>query len=100
VLKARQDADFGHQSHGGGELDTTEGLQRLDHRLQTPRFHVLAECLVETLAAFGVVMNRTDVFLKDDGFRRGGTDHCREPSEVGRVPISEVVMSRRLEKQR
>ena len=31
-------------------------------------------------------MNRTDIFLKDDVLRRCGTDHLREPSEVGRAP--------------
>jgi hypothetical protein len=27
-----------------------------------------------------------DVFLEDDVLRRGGTDHCREPSQGGRAP--------------
>ena len=65
----------------------TQGLKGLDHRVQTPGFDVLVEFLFETLEAFGVFVHRSDIFLKDDLLRRGGTDHLREPSQVGRAPI-------------
>ena len=48
---------------------------------------MLLEFLFETLEAFGVFVHRTDIFLKDDLLRRCGTDHFREPPEVGRAPI-------------
>jgi hypothetical protein len=48
--------------------------------------HVLLEFLCEPLEAFGVFGHRTDIFLKDDWLRRGGTDHVREPPEVGWTP--------------
>ena len=32
-------------------------------------------------------MNRSDVFLKNDGLRGRGTDNFREPPQVGRAPI-------------
>ena len=48
---------------------------------------MILQFLFETLEAFGVLMNRTDIFLKDDLLRRGRTDHLREPAEVGRAPI-------------
>jgi len=48
---------------------------------------VILPCLFETLEAFGLLMNGTDLCLKDDWLRRGGTDHLREPAEVGRAPI-------------
>jgi len=44
------------------------------------------EFLVETLEAFGVFRQGTDIFLKDDLLRRGRPDDLREPSEMGRVP--------------
>jgi hypothetical protein len=33
-----------------------------------------------------MLVHRTDVFLKDDVLRRGGTDDLREPPQVGRAP--------------
>jgi hypothetical protein len=49
---------------------------------------VILPGLFETLEACARLMNRTDIVLNDDWRRRGGTDHLREPAEVGRVPIS------------
>ena len=72
---------------GHGELHTAQGLEGLDHRVQAPGFHLLVECLFETLEAFGVFVDRADIFLKDDLLRWGGTDHFSEPPEVGRAPI-------------
>jgi len=43
-------------------------------------------CLFETLQACGVCVDRADVCLQDDWLGGGGTDHCREPPEVGRAP--------------
>ena len=34
-----------------------------------------------------VFAHRTDIFLKDDLLNGRGTDHFREPSQVGRAPI-------------
>jgi len=43
--------------------------------------------LRKPLAACGRLMNRSDVFLKDDVLSRGLPDNVREPSEVGCSPI-------------
>ena len=48
---------------------------------------MILQFLFETLESFGLLMNRTDIFLKDDLLRRCGTDHLREPAEMGRAPI-------------
>ena len=63
-----------------------QGLQRLDHRGQTPGVDVLLEFLFESLEAFGVFVNRPDVCLQDDVLRGRGTDHFGEPSESGPGP--------------
>jgi hypothetical protein len=99
VLKAGQVADFCHHGNGHSALDTTESLECLDHRMQTPRFHVLVEFLVETLEACGVLGDGTDVFLQDDVLRRCRADHVREPSEVGRVPSGPAYLTTILSKQ-
>jgi len=38
------------------------------------------EFVLQTLEACGMLLNRTDVFLKNDLLRRCGTHHLREPS--------------------
>ena len=48
---------------------------------------LLAEFLVQTPEALGVLRDGTDVFLQDDVLCRGGTDDFREPPEGGRAPI-------------
>ncbi len=44
------------------------------------------QCLFETPQAFRVFGDRTDICLKDNLLRGGGTDDLREPAEVGRAP--------------
>jgi hypothetical protein len=77
-----------HHGDGHGAWHTTQGLEGLNHRVQTPRVHVLVQCLVETLEAFGVFGHRADVFLQDDWLSRCGTHPLREPPERGRAPVS------------
>ena len=86
VSKRREVANFGHHGDGHGELHTAQGLKGFDHRVQTPGLHVLLEFLFETLEAFGVFADGSDIFLKDDLLRRCGADHFREPPEMGRAP--------------
>jgi hypothetical protein len=50
-------------------------LKRFDHRVETPGLHLLLEVLVKTLEAFGMLVNRPDVFLKADVLRGCGADH-------------------------
>ena len=85
-IKTGQVANFGHHGDGHGELHPTQGLQGLDHRMQTPGFDVLLEFLFETLEAFGVFSDGTDIFLKDDLLRRCGTDHLPRATAGGPGP--------------
>jgi hypothetical protein len=80
-------AQFGHHGDGHGAWHTAPGVQRLDHRVQAPGFHVIVSCLFEALEAFGRLMNRTAICLKDEVRRWCGTDHRRAPAEVGRAPL-------------
>ena len=47
--------NFSRRRDGHGELNTTQGLKGFNHRVQTPRFHVLLEFLFEMLESSGVV---------------------------------------------
>src|SRR5262249_13787515 len=55
--------------------------------MQAPYLHLCLQFLFETLEAFGILSNRTDVFLKDDLLRCCRTDDFREPPQVGWAPI-------------
>jgi hypothetical protein len=48
---------------------------------------VLVAFWLEPLEAFGRLLNRSDVFVKNDLWRGRGTDNFREPPQVGRAPI-------------
>ena len=49
--------------------------------------HVLVECLVEPLEAFGVCGDGTDLCLKDHWLRWGRADPFRKPAEMGWAPM-------------
>ncbi len=86
MIETAEVANFGHHRDGHGELHATQSLKGLDHRVQAPRLHVVLECLVETLEAFGVFGHGSDIFLKDDVLCWCGADHFRQPPERGRAP--------------
>jgi len=93
IIKAREIANVGDHGDGDGEWHATAGLKRLDHRVQTPRLNLLLEGLFETLEAFGVLGNRSDVFLKNGLLGWCGADDFREPTQVGRVPIGSACVT-------
>jgi hypothetical protein len=74
VLKARQSANFGHQGNGPGALAPPQSRKRLDHRRPAPRFDLLLPCLCKALEACGMLMDRSDIFVKDDVLRWGGAN--------------------------
>ena len=51
-----------------------QGLEGFDHRVEAPALPVLLACVFETLEAFGVFGDGTDICLKDDGLRRCRAD--------------------------
>ena len=86
-------SDPGESAHGGhpGDrdraLDAAPGLPGFAHRVQTPGVDVVVECLLKPLASLGVCVHGTDLCWKDAVLRRGGTEHCRAPAQVGRAPM-------------
>jgi hypothetical protein len=80
-------AHFSHHRDGHGALLTAPGLKSFDHRVHTPRFHVLLACWFETLESFAVFGDGSDIFVKDDLVRWCRADHCSEPPEMGRAPM-------------
>jgi hypothetical protein len=87
IIETCQIANFSHHGDGHGELDAAQGLKRFNHWVQTPGFNLLLEFLLKALESFGVFIDGTDIFLKDDLLSRCGADDFREPAQVGRVPI-------------
>jgi hypothetical protein len=77
-----------HQGDSHCKLPSTQSLACLDHGGHTPGGDLLVACLVETLEAFVVCAHGSDLFLENDVLSRCGTDDFREPSEVGRAPMS------------
>ena len=86
MIKTREITPCGDDGDGHRERHATQGLQRLDHRIQTPRFALVLEGLFETRQAFGVFVHCPDILLNDKVLSRGGTDDCAEPAEVGWAP--------------
>jgi hypothetical protein len=85
-IKAGEVATFGHGGDGHGTLPPPQGLQRVDHRVETPGVDLLVECVLQPLETFGVRIDRPDVFPEDGLVRRGGPDDLREPPATGRAP--------------
>ena len=88
MIEARQVSALRHSGDGHGKLPPAQGLKRLDDRVHTPRCHLFVECLLQSLESLGVFGDRVHVFWEDELLGGGGTDHFREPSEVGGVPGS------------
>ena len=67
-------------------MHPAERLERVDDRGASPGLHLVGELLFQTRQPFGVFGDLSDVFVKDDLLRRGGTDDLAELSEVGWAP--------------
>src|SRR5262249_17953186 len=81
-----EDAEGGHRGDRHRARHATQGLERFDHRRETPGWGVFRECLGEPLQTFRRLGNGTDLCLAHNVLRWGRPAHCREPAEVGRVP--------------
>ena len=86
VLEAGEIAEFRDGGERPGKLHATEGLERVHHRAEPPGGDLLVEFLVKTLEPVGVLGDRPDICLEDDGRCWGGTDPLAEPAEVSRAP--------------
>jgi hypothetical protein len=53
-------------------------LKRRDHRLQSPGWHVVLPCLLQTLQACGVFVDRAYVFLEDQKRGRSRLPHLHQ----------------------
>ncbi len=87
ICKARQIAQLGDQSDGSDKLHAPQGLERLDDGRPAPRLDLRVELRPHPLQAGLAFRDRPDTFLKDDLLGGGGTDHGREPAQLGRAPI-------------
>ena len=87
--------------HGDGPraLPPTPGLEGVHHGRHAPRGDLLAEGLVQTPEALGVLRDGPDIVLQDALVRRGGADACREPPEVGRPPVGPARLAASLAEQ-
>jgi hypothetical protein len=88
TLKAGQVPHCGHQGDRHGAWPPPQSLEGLDHRGQTPGVDLLVEGVLQTLAAVVGLAHGSDLVLQNDVLRWRGADDCREPSQVGRAPMS------------
>ena len=87
-LKPWQGTHVRSQGDGHRAWHATPGLQSRAPRGQTPGLPVRVAFLLEPLAAFGMLLHRSDVFLQPDWVRGRGPAHFREPPQGGRAPMS------------
>ena len=87
VIDARQVAQFRHGGHRHRALDTTQGLEGLDDRMEAPDVHLLVEFVFQTPQTCSLFSDGLDVVLKDHVRRGCGTDDLAEPARVGRAPV-------------
>jgi hypothetical protein len=87
VIDTAEVANCCHHRDGHGAWHAMQSLKGLDHRGQAQRFHVILPFLCQTLEAFGVFGNGSDICLKDDLLRRCLTNAFREAPEMGRAPM-------------
>ena len=86
VVKTGEVPEFGHDRYCHRQLDTPQGLERLDHWGQAPRFRLGVEFLLKALEAFSMLGHRTDIFLEDDLLGGSGANDLRQPAQVGWPP--------------
>ena len=86
-IETAEIANVSHQSNGHGALHATQRLKGFTRRGQAPRFHVILQCLIEPLESFGMLIDGTDLFLKNDVLCWCRADHFREPPEMSRAPV-------------
>ena len=86
VLETAQVAEFGHEGDGHRELDATHGLEGLDDGGQTPALDLLSEFGLQALESFLMFRHGPDVLLEDDLLGGRGTDHFRQPAQMGWPP--------------
>jgi hypothetical protein len=99
LVEARQGPEFGDEGHRAGELDAPQRLPRLNHRRQAPGVPVFVKFLLQALQAFGMLMDRADVFLEDELWHGGGTDHFGEPPQMGWAPGSPACLANSVSEQ-
>jgi hypothetical protein len=71
---------------GHGAWPIPQGLEGRDHWMHAPRLPLCWQYRCEPREAFGVLINRPDVFWKADVLSRCRTDHYRAPPQVGGAP--------------
>jgi len=85
-IAARQGAECGHRGDGHKAWPPPQGRKGFDSWGDAPRVALFLECVLPTLKALPVVVDRAPVCLANDGVRRCGPEHFREPAEMGRLP--------------
>jgi hypothetical protein len=78
----------GHRGDRHRALHAAQGLERCDHRRDTPGGAVCLAVLCAPLQTFRGLVDGADICVAHDVRRWGRTDPCRAPPEVGRVPGS------------
>src|SRR5205809_1045308 len=79
-VEPREVSQFGDQDDRARELDTPQRLDRLDHWVQAPAFHLLVQLALQELQSLVLFGDGAHVLLEDDLLRPGRTHHLGQPA--------------------
>jgi len=86
-VEAGEIAELGGDGECGDFLNASESLECLDDGAQAPGGKELVDVVDDPREAFEVVVDGSEVLLKDDLLRGGGADDLGQIAPVGIVPI-------------
>ncbi len=87
MLEAGQFADLGDQADGERELQTAQGLDGLDHGIESPRRCRFTQGALKPLAAGDGSIDRTPVFFEGDLRPRLREAELGQPAAMGGPPL-------------
>jgi hypothetical protein len=86
VLEPSQVAEFGDEGDGHGALDATHRLEDLHDGGERPALDLLPEFRLQALESVVMCSEGSPILLEDDLLGGCGTDHFRQPAQMGRPP--------------
>jgi hypothetical protein len=86
AVEAQEVLQLGHQRHGGDQLYTAHGLQRLDQWLQAPLGQRVAQCLLQSCDSRIGLGDGVQILLEADLLRRVFKLERGQPAQMGGGP--------------
>jgi hypothetical protein len=86
-VEAGEIAELGGDGESGDLLNASQSLQGLDDGAQAPGGKELVDVVFDPLEAFDMIVDGSEVLLKDDLLRGRGADNLGKIAAVGIVPV-------------